>query len=347
MRVVDLLEAVEVDEQHGGAPPRALGVGQRLVDAVDEQRAVGQPGQRVVGGLHGRARPARPAGRPCARPAPRPSRAISRSCAFWALRSVKVRQVRSSPSTSSGEHADQHRHGVAVAVDEVELDGRAEAGWAHGSRRSSNGTSPATNIASGEPTIVSRARRAARRAAGWRTGSARSTTAWPRRHACSRRTSGTGRSAVESVNTRRRARAVGDDEGVDLAGADRAQRVLGLGHPHQRVGERSSATSSELAEALRQLDELGVRANAAGRHRRVDSRARRAVDTSHASPTESGGVGRPRQVERGEDLVGVRQVADDPANRERLALDQRRRRQQVVASARRSGPRGRRRPTRW
>ena len=34
------------------------------------------------------------------------------------------------------------------------------------------------------------------------------------------------------------ASAVGDDEGVDLAGADRAQRVLRLGHPDQRLGRR-------------------------------------------------------------------------------------------------------------
>ena len=47
-RVVDGLEVVDVDEQHGDG---RIGLRERLVDAVDEQRAVGQPGQRVVVGL--------------------------------------------------------------------------------------------------------------------------------------------------------------------------------------------------------------------------------------------------------------------------------------------------------
>ena len=52
--VVDLLEAVEVDEEDRRAAGRcASSVGQRLVDAVDEQGAVGQAGQRVVGRLLG------------------------------------------------------------------------------------------------------------------------------------------------------------------------------------------------------------------------------------------------------------------------------------------------------
>ena len=49
-RVVDELEAVEVEEQHGGRGGRlgALGAADRLVEAVEEQHAVGQPGQGVV-----------------------------------------------------------------------------------------------------------------------------------------------------------------------------------------------------------------------------------------------------------------------------------------------------------
>ena len=47
-RVVDLLEVVEVDQHHGGGGVRAVAGGDRLLDAVAEQRAVGQPGQRVV-----------------------------------------------------------------------------------------------------------------------------------------------------------------------------------------------------------------------------------------------------------------------------------------------------------
>ena len=50
-RVVDELEAVEVEEQDGDAarPGRArCGAADRLVEAVEEQHAVRQPGQRVV-----------------------------------------------------------------------------------------------------------------------------------------------------------------------------------------------------------------------------------------------------------------------------------------------------------
>ncbi len=49
-RVVDDLEAVEVEEQHRGAALGvvALGAADRLVEAVDEQHAVGQAGERVV-----------------------------------------------------------------------------------------------------------------------------------------------------------------------------------------------------------------------------------------------------------------------------------------------------------
>ena len=54
--VVDLLEPVEVDEEHGSAPTRTLRVGEGLVDAVDEQRPIRQPGQRVVRRLLGQRR---------------------------------------------------------------------------------------------------------------------------------------------------------------------------------------------------------------------------------------------------------------------------------------------------
>jgi hypothetical protein len=48
-RVVDLLEAVAVEEQHGDERRVAAGRGQRLVEPVHEHRAGGQSGQRVVG----------------------------------------------------------------------------------------------------------------------------------------------------------------------------------------------------------------------------------------------------------------------------------------------------------
>ena len=54
--VVDGLEVVEVDEQHGDVADR--GVGEHRVDAVDQLGAVRQPGQVVV-----RRRPLQPLGR--------------------------------------------------------------------------------------------------------------------------------------------------------------------------------------------------------------------------------------------------------------------------------------------
>ena len=47
-RVVDLLEVVEVDQHHGRGDVRAAAGGDRLLDAVAEERAVGQAGERVV-----------------------------------------------------------------------------------------------------------------------------------------------------------------------------------------------------------------------------------------------------------------------------------------------------------
>ena len=47
-RVVDELEAVEVEEQHGDRRPAARAVVERQREAVHEQRAVRQAGQRVV-----------------------------------------------------------------------------------------------------------------------------------------------------------------------------------------------------------------------------------------------------------------------------------------------------------
>ena len=47
-RVVDELEAVDVEHQHGDRAAVARGQRERVVHAVDEQRAVRQPGERVV-----------------------------------------------------------------------------------------------------------------------------------------------------------------------------------------------------------------------------------------------------------------------------------------------------------
>ena len=47
-RIVDVLEAVEVEEQHRELAAPAMRAGDRLSDAVGQQRAIGQAGQRVV-----------------------------------------------------------------------------------------------------------------------------------------------------------------------------------------------------------------------------------------------------------------------------------------------------------
>ena len=49
-RVVDGLEAVEVDEHHRGLLPVAVAQGERLAEPVLQHPAVGKPGQRVVAG---------------------------------------------------------------------------------------------------------------------------------------------------------------------------------------------------------------------------------------------------------------------------------------------------------
>ena len=50
-RVVDGLEAVEVDEEHGRAPVGGAAAGEGVLDALGEQGAVGQVGERVVLGV--------------------------------------------------------------------------------------------------------------------------------------------------------------------------------------------------------------------------------------------------------------------------------------------------------
>jgi hypothetical protein len=54
--VVDGLEAVQVEKEHGDPAAVADGMGEGLIETVLEQRAVGQPGQGVVLGEVGNAR---------------------------------------------------------------------------------------------------------------------------------------------------------------------------------------------------------------------------------------------------------------------------------------------------
>ena len=49
--VVDGLELVEVEEEHGERFVAAVGSGQRLPQAIGEERPIGKPGQGVVEGL--------------------------------------------------------------------------------------------------------------------------------------------------------------------------------------------------------------------------------------------------------------------------------------------------------
>ena len=49
--VVDGLEVVEVDEQHGDVGEAALRTHERVLDAIREQRAVREVGDRIMEGL--------------------------------------------------------------------------------------------------------------------------------------------------------------------------------------------------------------------------------------------------------------------------------------------------------
>ena len=48
--IIDLLEVVEINEQQGHLQPVAAGLMQRLVQAVQQHRPVGQTGQAVIVG---------------------------------------------------------------------------------------------------------------------------------------------------------------------------------------------------------------------------------------------------------------------------------------------------------
>ena len=50
MVVVDLLEAVQIHEQHGELVPLTPGLGQGDLKAIEESQAIGQSGQRIVVG---------------------------------------------------------------------------------------------------------------------------------------------------------------------------------------------------------------------------------------------------------------------------------------------------------
>ena len=222
-----------------------------------------------------------------------PSRAISRSWALCALRSVNVRHVSRSPSTSSGESPDQDRHGDAVAVDEVELDGGAEpAGTAE--LLQPDGRPPATKHR--ERRSHDRLRRARQQLrqppVGVQDEPARRERRRPVAHVLDEH-------PVRPVGGRQRedappGAAVGDDEGVDLARADRPQRVLRLGHP----GSVPYRSGRSVASRPAGVGSVAIDRQRAGR-------------VGHGRLAEPVGVPCDGKLERREHLVGVRQVADD------------------------------------
>ena len=50
-RIVDDLEVVEIDEQHGDLGPASRLARQRPFDVIAEEHAIGEPGQRIVEGV--------------------------------------------------------------------------------------------------------------------------------------------------------------------------------------------------------------------------------------------------------------------------------------------------------
>ena len=109
--VVDDLEVVEVAEQDADAPPAAPAAGQGEVEAVEQQGAVGQPGERVVGRL-----------------------VLEPALERLALGDVAEhsrRELEPAVAVAVGEHLRQHGDHLAVVAHGVEL-ARPGAGGGHG-----------------------------------------------------------------------------------------------------------------------------------------------------------------------------------------------------------------------
>ncbi len=125
MVVVDLLEAVEVDEQHRDDAARALCARDRLGDAVDEQFAVGQPGQCIVGRLLGERR----LGSLQLGHAVGLRRAEARDLEILGLVGAEVGEGQTQQLIAVDDQrraADLDRHAGAVGVEQSELKRRAE-----------------------------------------------------------------------------------------------------------------------------------------------------------------------------------------------------------------------------
>ena len=154
LRVVDLLEPVEVDEEHDGAPASALGVRQRLTHTVDEQRPIGQSGQCVVGRLPGE-------GRLCHLQLGHPvglRLAESRDLVILLLLLAEVCEREAGELITfhlEGRGLHQERHGLAGAGHQIELEGRAQTTGTSDLVQADQHDSPASSVASGDPTIVS------------------------------------------------------------------------------------------------------------------------------------------------------------------------------------------------
>ena len=176
-----------------------------------------------------------------------------------------MRQVRSSPSTASGElptRTETATPSLSTRSNSIVVPSPS------GPRISSNpiGRPPAMNFVNRDPTIDSRGHdsSSASRRLAYRITPAR-------RHRRRAVAHVLDEHPVRPVSGRQREHAtvgssVGDDEGVDLAGGDRAKRVLGLGHPDQRVGSRrpivgpSVGGVDDLDDRVRPLGLIATRA---------------------------------------------------------------------------------------
>ena len=293
LRVVDLLEPVEVDEEHGGAPTGALRVRQRLVDAVDEERPVRQAGQRVVGRLLGERglrvlQVGHPLGLRLAEPGDlavlRLLRAEvgEREAGETVAVDVERRDARRGPERPSPSPFTRSTSTVAPRPPGPRISSSpigSAAGDEHRERRPHDRLSAGTASSS-----------ASRRLA-YRMSPLDDSVAAPSRMFSTNIRY--GRSAVDSVNTRRPGPPSETTKASTSPARDRAQRVLGLGHarPAHRIASATVAAVRRVG-----LDDVGSAVSApsgATRRRRLRAQRRRAV--GHGRQLAS--VGRRRRRE--------------------------------------------------
>jgi hypothetical protein len=259
--VVELLELVEVDEEDSDALAGALGVRKSLVDAVDQDGAVWQTGQRVMCRLLGqRSLRALQVGHPLSL-----NLAETRDLAVLGLVRGEVGERQAGEIVGlgiddEGRASDLDGDDDALGVHKIELDGRAEpvrtselcqpeldpSVHERRQRRSDNRLARARQHL-GQPSIGvhdESARRERRRSVA---------------HVLDEH-------AVRPISGRQRAHAragpaVGDDKRIDLAGADRSQGVLRLRYAGPDIrscgGRRVCAICRSDDDDKRRIDRLG------------------------------------------------------------------------------------------